>query len=48
MLWLRLALIGVIVVAIAGAVAKFTSFLNEKDIQIQPYDIISVPKAVRR
>ena len=35
MLWLRLALIGVIVVALTGAVVKFTSFLAEKDHQIQ-------------
>ncbi len=38
MLWLRLALVGAIVVAVMGAVVKFTSFLGEKDRQIQERD----------
>ena len=38
MLWLKLALFGAIAVAVAGAVYKFTSFLNEKDRMIQERD----------
>jgi chromosome segregation ATPase len=38
MLWLRLALIGAIVLAVTAAVVKFTSFLAEKDHQIQQRD----------
>jgi septal ring factor EnvC (AmiA/AmiB activator) len=35
---LRLALLGVVVVAVTGGVVKFTSFLGEKDHQIQERD----------
>lgn len=38
MLWLRLALIGAVVIAVTGAVVKFTSFLAEKDRLIQERD----------
>ncbi len=38
MLWLRLALVGAIVVAVTGAAVKFTAFLGEKDRQIQERD----------
>ena len=38
MLWLRLALAAAILVAVAGAVHKVTSFLAEKDRQIQERD----------
>ncbi|CAD5374729.1 Eukaryotic translation initiation factor 3 110 kDa subunit [Rubrivivax sp. A210] len=38
MLWLRLALAGAVVVAVMGAVVKFTSFLAEKDRLVQERD----------
>ena len=38
MLWLRLALVGAIVIAVTGAVVKFTAFLGEKDRLIQERD----------
>jgi len=37
-MWLRLALVGVIVLAVAAAVHKFTSFLGEKDRMIEQRD----------
>ncbi len=38
MLWLRVALLGVILAAVAGAVFKVTAFLHEKDLMIQERD----------
>jgi len=38
MLWLRVALLGVILAAVAAAVIKVTSFLHEKDLMIQERD----------
>ena len=38
MLWLRLALLGAVLAAVAGAVFKVTSFLHEKDRMIQERD----------
>ena len=37
-MWLRLALVGVIVLAVAAAVHKFTTFLGDKDRMIQQRD----------
>ena len=38
MLWLRVALLGVILAAVAGAVFKVTSYLHDKDLMIQERD----------
>jgi uncharacterized protein YoxC len=38
MLWLRIALLGVIAAAIAAAVFKVTSFLHDKDLTIQKHE----------
>lgn len=38
MLWLRLGLVGAIVIALAGAIYKITSFLGEKDRAVQERD----------
>ena len=48
MLWLRLALISAIVIAVTGAVVKFTSFLSEKDhlIQDREQKIVSLNTAI--
>ncbi|MBE0619432.1 MAG: hypothetical protein IH605_02460 [Burkholderiales bacterium] len=38
MLWLRVAILGVVLAAVAGAVFKVTAFLHEKDLMIQERD----------
>jgi len=38
MLWIRLAVVGVIVTALAAAAIKFTSYLSEKDRMVQERD----------